>query len=183
MVNGRVGASIPIPEVPNGGGYGGTGGGLNFPGTFPPALLGLNNTQFIFRANTTIPYSAPNSSTVVEMAFNGGLVNYNNTFWMVRGTSSFQTGTYTNQIVIPYAGFYLVSLTTNFENTVASDGASSIIINNIPQQYVPVSADLGYGRQGIFHIVSIYLALFHGKWSVVATSTKQLFVFCGTVHY
>lgn len=178
LVNGRVGASIPIPEVPNGGGYGGTGGGLNFPGTFPPALLGLNNTQFIFRANTTIPYSAPNSSTVVEMAFNGGIVNYNNTFGMVSGTSSFQTGTYTNQIVIPYAGFYLVSLTTNFENTVASDGASSIIINNIPQQYVPVSADLGYGSTRYISYSQHLLSLVPGQVvGGVATNTQSSCLF------
>lgn len=182
LVNGRVGQSIPIPEVPEGGGYGGVGGGLNFPGAFPPALLGLNNTQFIFQANTTIPYSAPTSSTVVEMAFNGGVVNYNNAFGMVSGTSTIQTGTYTNLITVPYPGYYLVSLRTNFENTPASDGASSIIVNGVAQQYFPVSADLGYGLTRYISHPSMLLNLVPGQIvGGVATNTQSSCLFAGTL--
>jgi hypothetical protein len=125
LVNGGVGETVTIPDIPDAGGFSDfSGGSFHFnPGAFPPFLSGIANTNPLmgqWNGTTAVP-----SPILVQnwkpLSMDTQEFNYLNT-WASGTFYPGQTGSgYDNPLIVPYTGIYLVQV--NMSMSVTSNAA------------------------------------------------------------
>jgi hypothetical protein len=123
LVNGGVGETVTIPDIPDAGGFSDfSGGSFHFnPGAFPPFLSGLANTNPLMGQwnGSHTPVASILPILWQPLSMDTQEFNYLNT-WASGTFTPLQTGSgYDNPLVVPYTGIYLVQ--TNMNTTVSTN--------------------------------------------------------------